>query len=650
MKHKWPLLSIIIALVLLTAVGCSLTGGLPTPNVPVASRVLDASGNLITTIGEHNRVPVEPEEISPYMAKAIVAVEDARFEKHYGVDPIGLARALYRNVRAGKVVEGGSTLTQQLAKNLYLTNERTLTRKIKELYYALQLERHYTKEEILNMYLNTVYFGQGAYGIESASRVFFQKHATDLTLAECAMLAGMVNAPSYYSERKNFAAAKKRQQIVLQEMVKQGYITEKEMESALKEKLNMNPTPPPVGRAGYFVAELIKELDKILPDGKDQLYTAGLQIETTLDLKVQQAAEEAVKAGLANKDEDLQAALVAVNPQNGHIVAMVGGKDYAASQYNRALAKRQPGSAFKPIVYAAALEKGYTAASTFFCQPVKYPQAKGEYQPTDYGDSYHYRPFTLKEALKISDNVVSVQLIEQIGPETAVNMARRLGISGNLSPYLSLVLGSSPVSPLEMAMAYGVFANGGIANKPIYFTRILDQKGRELYSNRSQLRKAMDKNHAYIITDMLKSTFEQGGTAANVAHIIDRPAAGKTGTTDNYLDAWFVGYTPELSAAVYVGYDRSDKSKPVGTGGVVAAPIWAQFMKGALAGKPKKEFAVPADIVFKNVCSRDGLLASPASTGTIRVAFVKGSEPIAYCTGDRWWEKLALPEDEDELR
>ena len=641
MNKKMLLILILTALVIIVTVCFSLTVDLPEPNVPMASRVLDSSGRLIATIGEHNRVAVKPEEISPYVSQAIIAVEDIRFEEHHGVDPVGVLRALYHNIRAGEIVEGGSTLTQQLAKNLYLSNERTLMRKIKELYYAIQLERHYTKEEILNMYLNTVYFGQGSYGIESAAQVFFQKSAADLSLAESAMLAGFVKAPSFYPEAENFKDAVNRQKTVLQKMLDQGYITEEEMTDAVNEKITMQPTAPNPGKAGYFVAELIKEIDKVLPGGKDRLYTEGLQIISTLDLDVQNAAEEAVKNGLADKDEDLQAALAAVNPQNGYIVAMVGGRSYAESQYNRSLAERQPGSAFKPIVYAAALEQGYTAASTFFCQPVTYSQSAEEYTPTDYEEDYHYRPFTLKEALKISDNVVSVQLIDQIGPQNAVNMAKRLGISSELNPYLSLALGGASVKPLDMAAAYGVFANGGVMAKPIYFTSIKDKDGRVLISQRTEFKKAIDSKKAYIITDMLKSVLESGGTAASVGQSVDRPAAGKTGTTDNYLDAWFVGYTPEISAAVFVGYDQSDKSRPVGSGGVVAAPIWGEFIKTALKDKPKKDFEVPEGIVFKDVCAYDGLLASPASTEVIRAAFEEGSEPIAACTGDFWWDNIS---------
>jgi 1A family penicillin-binding protein len=626
-------------------VGCGSIGELPEPEVPAASRVLDSSGKLITSIGEFNRQPVDLMDISPYMRNALVAMEDYRFYEHYGVDPVGLARAAYHNLRARKVVEGGSTLTQQLAKNLYLTNERTLTRKIKELYYAIQLERYYTKDEILNQYLNTVYFGQGAYGIQTAANLYFDKDAKNLTLAESAFLTGIVNAPSYYSEPENFESTIKRQKIVLNRMYDLGYINKGELELAKKEEIKNTPVGTIGRKAPYFVAELIKQLDQVLPGGKERLYTEGLQIETTLDLKMQQAAEKAMQQVLEQEAEDLQGALVAINPQNGYVNAMVGGRDYGKSQLNRAVdIARQPGSAFKPFVYSVALEQGLTAANIFMCDPVKIPQAIGpDYQPTDHGTDYHYRSMTLKEALKISDNVVSVKLNVQVGSENVVELAKRLGITTKLEAVDSLVLGTSVVRPIDMASAYGVFANNGIYAKPIYFTRVLDSDGNELYNQNSKLNKVMDEKDAYIITDMLKSVLEQGGTGSHLRNIVgQRPAAGKTGSTDNTHDAWFVGYTPEVSVAVYVGYDENKpgEQRNVGKyGGEIAGPIWAQFIKGALEDEPEQDFAVPKDIVFEQVCMSDGLLASPASNRVINVAFVKGTEPVTVCRGHNNWNK-----------
>ncbi|MBO8138556.1 MAG: PBP1A family penicillin-binding protein, partial [Desulfotomaculum sp.] len=607
--------------ILCLLVGCSLQAALPEPKLPAASRLLDSSGKIITTVGNYNRIPVDMKEISPYMKQAVIAAEDARFYEHFGVDPIGLARAVYHNLRAKKLVEGGSTITQQLAKNLYLNHERTLIRKVKEMYYALLLERYYTKDEILSKYLNTVYFGQGCYGVEAAAQKFFDKHAKDLTLTESAMLAGFVKAPSLYSNPENFEKARQRQQYVLKRMLETKYINAAELEKTKEEKIKILPASQPFVRAGYFVAEVVKQLERVVPGGQQALYTGGFQIYTTLNFDMQKAAENAVQRGLKNKDSQLQVALVAVNHQNGHVLAMVGGRDYNQSQYNRTLALRQPGSAFKPIVYAAALERGYTAASTIFCGPVEYskPGRSKPYKPTDYEGSYHYRHFTLKEALKISDNVVAVKLNVLVGPRSVADLARRLGIKSSLTPAESLALGSSEVSPLELASAYGAFANGGILVEPIYFTKVVDRDGKVLVSKHSKLSRVLDEKHAYIMTDMLKTVLEEGGTGSFLR--IRTPAAGKTGTTDNYRDAWFVGYTPNLSAAVFVGYDEYEKEgsqQKVGSGGAVAGPIWQDFINTAVQEQEMiKEFEVPKGIIFRDICTRDGLLASPASTDVI---------------------------------
>jgi membrane carboxypeptidase/penicillin-binding protein len=312
---------------------------------------------------------------------------------------------------------------------------------------------------------------------------------------------------------------------------------------------------------------------------------------------------------------------------------MVGGKDYDRSQFNRALAKNQPGSTFKPFLYAAAIDHGYTAATTITCEPVSFPQAGGApYQPRDYGGSYHYRPFTLKEALFTSDNVVAVRLNDQVGADTAAAYARKMGIESTIRPVLSLPLGTSEVTPLEMARAYGPLANRGIKAEPFYIQKVTDISGKVLEERRPKLEQALDEKTAYIVTDMLTGVLQPGGTASNIAGAVDRPAAGKTGTTENYRDAWFMGYTPDLVTAIYVGYD--DKSKGVGsTGGVIAAPIWAGFIKEALRDVAPSDFPVPAGVVKVNICADDGLLAGDFNTRVIEAAFVQGTEPASVCYG-----------------
>lgn len=621
MKRMLLLLLILASLV----AGCT-SLALP-PELPTPSKVFDAQGRLIATLSPQKRIPVPLKDISPYMQQAIVAIEDARFYQHHGIDPVGLLRALYHNIRAGKIVEGGSTITQQLAKNMFLSPERTTRRKIKELWLTIQLERRYSKQEILQMYLNQIYFGQGAYGIEMAARTYFDKSARELDLGESAMLAGIVRAPSLYNPATNLNGARERQSLVLQRMVELGMITPEEAREARQKPLHPQNRLAGQTRAAYFVAEIVKYLQEKFPDQPDLAYTGGLHIHTTLDFDVQEAAEKTFQEGFAQQDPALEGALVAYDPRTGHVKAMIGGKDFSRSQFNRALARNQPGSAFKPFLYAAAIDRGYTAATTVECKPVSYEiPGQPPYQPRDFNGGYHNRPFTLKEALYTSDNVVAVELNNRLKPQTLVAYARRMGITSPLRPYLSLALGTSEVTPLEMVRAYGPLANGGVLARPLLITKILDQKGRVLEENSPQLQQVLDPKTAYIVTDMLKGVLEPGGTAAAAGALLDRPAAGKTGTTAHFRDAWFVGYTPQLVTAVYIGYD--DKSRSVGaTGGQLAAPLWAKFMAAALRDEPEDDFPVPEDIVFVDICADDGLRATPFSSRVIKAAFVKGTEP-----------------------
>ncbi|MCL6561147.1 MAG: penicillin-binding protein, partial [Firmicutes bacterium] len=378
---------------------------------------------------------------------------------------------------------------------------------------------------------------------------------------------------------------------------------------------------------------VIKYFEQNYPNGLETLYSGGLTIYTTIDLKMQEAAEQALTQGLSGSDPQLNGALVAVDPKTGYIKAMVGGRDYGKSQLNRSLSKRQPGSAFKPFLYAAAIDHGYTAGTTITCEPVSFNQAGGGvYQPKDYQGGYHYRPFTLKEALYTSDNVVAIRLADQVGPSTVAAYARRMGIQSTLRPYLSLPLGTSEVTPLEMAGAFGTLANGGVRSEPYYIRKVVDGAGRILEENRPKLEQALDAKTAYIVTDMLTGVLKPGGTASNIAGIINRPAAGKTGTTEDYRDAWFVGYTPDLAAAVYVGYDEENKGVGL-TGGQLAAPIWARFMNEALKDAEPSDFPVPGGIVKVNICADDGLLAGGTNTRVIEAAFVQGTEPTSVCFG-----------------
>lgn len=625
---------------------------LPEPAVPTATKVYDRNGELVASVFVENRIEIPFAEMPQHLRDAVVAVEDYRFYQHLGIDPVGLARAIYHNIRARKVVEGGSTITQQLAKNLFLTPERTLRRKFLEAVLTEKLEIRYSKDEILKMYLNTIYFGEGAYGVEVASQTYFGKHARDLDLAESALLAGLIRSPETYSPFKNPEGAIARQHMALDRMVEVGYITREEAQRAKAEEIEFAEKPVTRNFAPYFVQYVTDVVRRIRPDITEaDLARSGFVIRTTLDLRMQRAAQRALDAGLGQGTPDQrgvrqpQGALVAIDPRNGEIRAMVGGRSFSESTWNRAvLARRQPGSAFKPFLYAAVLSAGYPPTSRQMCAPVSFPGGKpGElWTPTDYKVDYHYREMTIREAIKISDNVVAAKWASIVGPGRIARFANAMGVRSRLDINLSLALGTSPVTPLEMAAAYVPLANGGIYFEPTAVIEVKGPGGEDLIGGggvtipRKSYR-AIDENTAYVLTSLMKSVLEPGGTAGHVGWRLGRPAAGKTGTTDLYKDAWFIGYTPDLVAGVYVGND--DMSKPVGrSGGSIAAPIWANFMAEALRNEPARDFPMPPGVVVERVCSVTGLRAGPTCPSYDEV-FIRGTEPATECPGFHWWEE-----------
>lgn len=647
MRKIWisVLILSLLFLGMLSLAGCQWTE-LPAPQIAVPSKVYDAQGQLIGSLYAENREEVKLEEIAPFFLEAVVAIEDTRFYQHLGLDPRAILRAVVTNLQAQKIVEGGSTITQQTAKNLYLTPERTWDRKLKEIYYALSLEQHYTKPEILTMYVNRIYFGHGAYGIQMASRTYFGKAAKDLTDSEAALLAGIIRSPGNYSPFLKPEGARNRRDVVLNRMVELGRLTTEEAERIKLEPIQVDKPDRPSPVAAYVLDEIREHIVNTYPDGANRLYNEGLTIYTTLDLKMQQAAEEAFAAGLKKYDPELEGALVALDPATGAIRALVGGRDYSRSKFNRAFqAKRQPGSAFKPFLYTALIDWGFTPARMVTCEPTAYPQTDGSaYQPSDYGDNpYHYQAFTLKEALMISDNVIAVKLNHEIGPAVLREYAVRMGIRSELKPYLSLALGSFEVSPLELAGAYAPLASGGYWNEPFYIQRIIDINGRILEEHEPAAREVIDARSAYIVTDMLKGVLMPGGTGAHLKSLVQRPAAGKTGTTQELKDAWFVGYTPELVTAVYLGYDRPER--PVGAGGKVAGPIWANFTREALKEVPVKEFNQPVGITSAKICLDSGTLATASCPRQMPTAFRTGTEPLTNCPlhapfWEQFWPRL----------
>jgi 1A family penicillin-binding protein len=669
-KLMMRLLSIFITMCVLCAAGIIAfffylgSQSLPTARIEQTSQILDAHGEVIDAIhAGQNREIVRLNEIADSFKQAIIAIEDQRFYRHFGIDLHGTLRAVWVNLRSMDKVQGASTLTQQLARNLYLSHERTWSRKLKEAVYALQLELNFSKDEILELYLNTIYFGHSLYGVETAAQGYFGKSAKDLTLAESALLAGVPKGALYYSPYIDPDAAKRRQKLVLQAMVDAGMITQAEADAAYAEELVYQPLEHVrVSEAPYF-SDYIRQtaVHKLGLDEK-LLSGGGVRVYTTLDLEMQRAAEEVIEKHLQSYPE-LQVALVAIDPRTGHIKAMVGGRNYEQNQFNRAFATtRQPGSAFKPIMYLTALQQeGFHALTRYRSEPTSftYDEGRQTYTPSNFGDKYANDDITLRQAIAQSDNIYAVHTIMDIGPEKVIEMARKLGISAPMQPLPSLALGTFPVSPVEMAAAYSVIANQGIRREPTAILRIEDSRGKTLYEAKPQEERVIEPAYAYVLTKLMESVFEPGGTAARVASTLKRPAAGKTGTTNT--DAWMVGFTPELSVAVWLGYDRDRTITKAESSR--AAPIFADFIEAALRAVPPKLFEVPTGVVSLYIDPASGTIATPDCGAGARLEyFVKGTEPTEFCSehedaergeilerheeeGTReehrsWWEKL----------
>ena len=622
--------------------------GLPDGEIALTSTFYDKYGDPLTFMAVENRIIVPLEEIPLELQQAVIAVEDAYFYDHFGVNLISIGRAALRNIQSGRVVEGGSTITQQLAKNRFLTHDRTFHRKAEELILTLHLERTYTKDEILNEYLNIIYFGHGNYGVEAASRHLFDKSVHELTLAEAALMAGIPRGPGYYSPliEGNEEASRRRQEHVLNRMVEQEYITPQQKQEALEQELIFRSSPARRERpAAYFIDYIVNHhLVGRLELEREDIYRMGLNIYTTLDPSMQRAAEKALREGLEGYagsyvDEQgirqPQGSLVAVDPTNGHVRALVGGLDFQESNVNRAAgSRRQPGSAFKPFLYAAALESGYTAASKILCEPISIPIPGSDknYEPTDYGGDFHHRHLTLREAVTKSCNVSAVKVHMDIGPEKTMEYAQKMGIKSRMSPLPSLALGTYEVTALEMASAFIPLANRGIASEPVLVTRVTDHRGRVLWEAENNQTIVLDERAAYILTDILKGVLGPQGTASPVHNIFNRPAAGKTGTSSGPNSLYMVGYTPQLVASVYVGDDHGRSLGAGETGGRVAAPIWANFMAEALRDYSPQEFPVPDGIIRVTLCEETGLIQSSRCTGpTTSEIFIRGTEPREEC-------------------
>jgi penicillin-binding protein 1A len=719
---------------------------------PIITEVYSDDGQLIGRFWKEKRIIMPLDQIPDQVKKAFIAAEDARFFQHEGVDISSIIRAFLKNLMAGRIEQGGSTITQQVTKSLLLKDpEKTYRRKVREAILSLQIERNFTKDQILFLYLNQIYLGHGAYGVEAAARTYFKKGVAELNLAEAALLAGLPQAPSKYSLITSFDKAKARQKYVLEQMRQEGYISKEQEQEAYQAEVQVNHEAENYFEAAPSFTEYIRRyLEQKY--GEELLYKGGLKVYTTVNLKFQQAGQEALKAGLRELDKregyrgplqrlkpeeiedykqklrekwelnpptknaviegviekvddakkevvvalgaerlgllpfsemrwarkpdpetpsifgliknpsealkqgdvilvalkeegplpyawrvsleqepDVQGAIFCMEADTGKVKAMIGGRDFSISQFDRATqARRQPGSAFKPLIYSAALDWGMSPATVLLDSPYMSsvdPNEEEIWKPKNYGEKF-YGPTLFRTALVQSRNVITVKILNKIGVNYVIEYARKMGIESDLAPDLSLALGSSGVSLKELTRAYGIFASGGLLAEPLFIIRVEDRTGKVLEENHPSLKEVLSKQTTYIMTDILKAVVQEG--TGFKAKVLKRPVAGKTGTTNDLRDAWFVGFSPDLVAGVWVGYDDRRPMSKGETGAVAASPIWVNFMAEVLKNKPVQDFPIPEGVVFAKIDERTGLLASPSSEKTIFQAFREGEEPSTY--------------------
>lgn len=646
----------------------------------LVTKVFSTDSVVIKQFFQERRDYVPLKDIPHLMQRAVIDVEDKKFYRHWGIDLKRLAKAAFIDITHFSIREGASTLTQQLTTDLYYNKQDKWFRKIREAITAIQIERTYSKSEILEMYLNHIYFGHGNYGIKAAAKYYFNKDVKYLQLEECAMLAGVLNLPAYYSPVTHPDRALRKRNIVLKVMSLDGDITEEEYKTALEKPiiLGENRTKKPINIAPYFTEYIRQTLDKKFGS---ELYTAGYSIYTTLNSRAQIIAEKAVKDQLEKlqnnvkkryqnkrnfrkflskfvpdpKDQEIyfsdqakkdsliiekatvQGALVAINPSNGHILAMVGGKDFNVSKWNRAVQmKRQPGSSFKPFIYTAVIDNGYPPTYEILNQPVVLFMHDGSrWIPRNF-DRDQGGPMMLRDALKKSKNLISARILQEIvKPSVVVKYAHNMGITTNLRAVDALALGTSEVIPLEITSAYGIFPNKGLYVKPIAITKVVDRRGEVIYEEFPENREALSEQTAYIMTQMLQTVANEGtGVTARTVYNFRRPAGGKTGTTDDYTDAWFVGFTPQISAGVWVGFD--DPSLDLGnnqTGAIAALPIWANFMRDThdTLSLPIVDFEMPEGVVRLKICKESKKIASQYCPEVVEEVFKEGVAPTEEC-------------------
>jgi penicillin-binding protein 1A len=640
----------------------------------LVTRLYARDGSTFQEYFLQRRILVPYDRIPPYLMDALISAEDRNFFSHWGFDLRGFSRALAVNLLSGSIEQGGSTVTQQLARMLFLNRAQTIERKIKEVLTAIKIERAYSKTEILEIYLNQYYFGHGAYGIQAASQVYFSKDAQDINIQEAAMLVGLLQAPSRLNPYRDLGRATARRNTVLSMMAHAGNLDQPLSDSLMNHPIELTPRVEEQGSGRYFSEMVRRYLENKY--GVDALYGSGLQVHTTLDLAAQQQAEAIIAENLtslqgwfeSNHDstdtlatvldtveieaedgskhwdtvrvyKQLQIAFVALDNATGDIVAMVGGRDFDKSKFNRVVqANRQSGSAFKPIVYTAAIDNGFKPTDIFYDSPIVLTLGGKEWRPHNY-DNKFLGPMTLREGLAGSRNLVAIKLMgadrtdHAITPEQAIFYARRMGITTPLAPYPSLAIGAGDVVPLEITAAYTVFPNGGILVKPRYITKITDRNGSLLEQNTPQREEVLSAQTAYIMTTMLQSVVDEGTAgSARWRFGLRWPAGGKTGTTDYAVDTWFIGFTPLITCGVWIGFDDKTSTGDTRSGSTNALPVWAQFLKSYHEGKAYRDFEPPAGISFVNVCLESGELASEHCVKTRLEVYREENEPTILCS------------------
>lgn len=601
---------------------------LPPPDIGASSMIYDDQDKLMDQIDNGElREPVHLNKVPKALVQATLAVEDQNFYHHFGFSIKGILRASLANLKAGRVTQGASTITQQLARNLYLTHDRTWSRKIKEALLTIQLELHYSKQEILEMYLNKIYYGNGAYGVNRASQVYFQQPVEKLNLSQCAFLVGIPRGPAYYSPYDHYQRTKARQHVILNLMAENHMISKQEAVDATKVKLAIHsPTKLESRRANYFRDYIIRTAVNKYGLDESWVRSGGLKIYTTLNRKMQKDAEKAVSTTLTEHAE-LQGSLLSVDPRTGQIKAMVGGRDYQSSPYNRVFALRQPGSSFKPILYLSALEHGFTPMTKIMSQPTAFTYGNSVYRPKNYQQNYANRPITLREAIAKSDNIYAVSTELQVGIDKEIEMAKRLGISSDLSPTPSLALGSYPITPFEMTGAYTAFAANGNRQELFGIRKIVASDGTTIVSNEPKSTTVTTPANAFLMTNLLRSVFQSGGTGHRAKQIFSGAIAGKTGTTNR--DGWLIGYHPNLLTTVWVGYDKGralphDEAR-------LSQYIWGKYMRQVSSYHPLGMFSIPNGIKAVYVDESSGYLANENCPSKKMEYFVEGTEPTIPC-------------------